>query len=165
MELRCPAPDAAASLYIGKVMHARLRPFGHRFSYRVYSLLLDIDRLAEASRMSPLFSVERFNLLGFSARDHGRRDGSPLRSHVESQLADAGVMIGGGRILLLCYPRVLGFVFNPLSIYYCYDEAGELAALIYEVRNTFGGLHAYVAPVRPAEATSSGVRQERDKAF
>lgn len=158
-------PSAAASLYSGTVMHARMKPVAHRFTYRVFSLLIDVDRLAEAGRLSPVFSVSRFNLLSFSPKDHGPRDGSSLRAHIDGLLAGCGVDIAGGRVLLLCYPRILGFVFNPLSIYYCYDAKDRLAALVYEVRNTFGQSHSYVAPLAPGEAAASGVRQERDKLF
>ena len=158
-------PDAAASLYSGPVMHARMKPVQHRFTYSVYSLLIDIDRLAEAGRLSSVFSVSRWNLLSFSPGDHGPRDGSSLRAHVDRLLAIAQVDLSGGRVLLFCYPRVLGFVFNPLSIYYCYDAQAQLVALIYEVRNTFGESHSYVAPIRAQEAGLAGVRQDRDKLF
>jgi DUF1365 family protein len=158
-------PQAAASLYSGRVMHARMKPVSHRFTYRVFSLLIDVDRLSEASRMSPFFSVARWNLLSFSPKDHGPRDGSSLRAHIDALLAKAGLADQGGRVLLLCYPRVLGFVFNPLSIYYCYDAQERLSALVYEVRNTFGQSHSYVAPISGGEVAASGVRQERDKLF
>jgi DUF1365 family protein len=158
-------PDAAASLYSGPVMHARMKPVQHRFTYSVYSLLIDIDRLTEAHRLSPVFSVSRWNLLSFSPRDHGPRDGSSLRGHVDRLLATSRVDLTGGRVLLFCYPRVLGFVFNPLSIYYCYDARAQIVALIYEVRNTFGESHSYVAPIRAQETGASGVRQDRDKLF
>ena len=158
-------PQAAASLYSGPVMHARMKPVSHRFTYNVYSLLIDVERLDEAKRLSPVFSISRWNLLSFSPKDHGPRDGSSLRTHVDALLAKAGMQIEGGRVLLLCYPRVLGFVFNPLSIYYCYDAQERLAALVYEVRNTFGQSHSYVAPIAPSEAVAQGVRQDRDKLF
>lgn len=157
-------PAACASLYTGTVMHHRMKPVTHRFTYRVFSLLVDIDRLAELDRASPIFSVRRWNLLSFRESDHGLGDGSPLRAHVDRMLARAGCALPGGRVLLLCYPRVLGFVFNPLSIYYCYDADGDLAALIYEVRNTFGESHTYVAPLRGL-AAGGPIRQQRDKLF
>ncbi len=71
----------------------------------------------------------------------------------------------GGRVLLLCYPRLLGFTFNPLSVYFCYRADGELALAIYEVRNTFGDIHAYVLPVRPGEQSEAGLRQQQEKLF
>lgn len=158
-------PPDAAVLYVGDVMHARLKPMSHRFSYRVMSLLVDLDRLDEADRMTPLFGVNRRALYSFHERDHGPRDGTSLRAHVDRQLAAHGVDLSGGRVLLLAYPRIAGYVFNPLAVYYCYDRAGAVAALIYEVRNTFGEMHTYVCPLGPGEQSPSGIRQERDKIF
>ena len=154
-----PPPADAASLYVGDVMHARLKPFGHRFSYRVFSLLLDLDHLAEAGRRSPIFSIGRFNLVSFAPRD-----GSGLRAHVERLLAAQG-LDAPARILLLAYPRVLGFTFNPLAVYYCYDAHGHITSLIYEVRNTFGGMHPYVLPVADGALDARGLRQEQSKLF
>jgi DUF1365 family protein len=158
------SPDAAA-LYVGDVMHARLKPISHRFRYRVLTLLVDLDRLNEADRLTRLFGVNRRALYSFHERDHGPRDGSRLRAHVDRQLAEHGIDLGGGRVLLLAYPRIAGYAFNPLAVYYCYDRSGAMAALIYEVRNTFGEMHAYVCPLAPGEVSAAGIRQERDKAF
>jgi uncharacterized protein len=157
--------DAAAALYFGEVMHARLKPVGHRFSYRVMSLLIDLDRLEEADPQSPLFGVNRPALYSFNAADHGERDGSPLRLYAQQRAAEHGVNLTGGRVLLLCYPRLFGYAFNPLSVYFCYRADGELALMIYEVRNTFGEIHPYVLAVKPGEISTSGIRQEQDKLF
>ena len=162
---RLPQGQPAASLYFGDVMHARLKPMGHRFSYRVMSLLIDLDRLDEADHLSKLFGVNRAALYSFRESDHGDRDGSPLNAHVRSRATEHGVDLNGGRILLLCYPRLLGYTFNPLSVYYCYNAQGELALLIYEVRNTFGAIHSYVLPVNPDQQNAASVRQEHDKLF
>ncbi|MDB5547009.1 MAG: hypothetical protein JWP21_456 [Tardiphaga sp.] len=156
---------AAASLYVGNVMHARLKPIGHRFSYRVMSLLIDLDRLDEADAQSKLFGVNRAALYSFRESDHGDRDGSSLRAYAQRRAADHAIDLTGGRVLLLCYPRLLGYTFNPLSAYFCYRADGELALMIYEVRNTFGDIHAYVLPVRPGEVSAAGLRQEQDKLF
>lgn len=156
-------PAEAATLYRGDVMHARLKPVGHRFVYRVLNLLIDLDRLAEADRQSRLFGVNRRALYSFHERDHGPRDGASLSAYARNIAADEGIDLTGGRILLLCYPRLLGFVFNPLSIYYGYASDGRLALLIYEVRNTFGETHSYVCPVQPGELSPAGIRQVRDK--
>ena len=155
--------DAAAALYVGDVMHARLKPIGHRFSYRVMSLLIDLDRLEEADRQSRLFGVNRAALYSFSEADHGARDGSSLRPHVQRCAAERGIDLTGGRVLLLCYPRLLGYTFNPLSVYFCYRANGELALMIYEVRNTFGDIHPYVVPVQPDQLSDAGVRQQQEK--
>jgi DUF1365 family protein len=156
---------AAGALFSGSVMHARMKPVAHRFTYKVFNLLVDIDRLDELAAKNRLFSRNRFNLLSIHDSDHGLRDGSSLRQSVDTALAEAGLDLSGGRTLLLCYPRILGYVFNPLSVYYCHDKHGQLRALIYEVRNTFGEMHCYVAPIETGERRASGIRQERDKLF
>ena len=157
--------DAAASLYFGKVMHARLKPMGHRFSYRVMSMLIDLDRLDAADRQSPLFGVNRAGLYSFHEADHGERDGSSLRGYAQRRAAECGIDLTGGRVLLLCYPRLFGYTFNPLSVYFGYRADGQLAVMIYEVRNTFGDIHAYALPVRPGEIDEAGIRQQQDKLF
>lgn len=164
------APDSktaneAAALYFGDVMHARLKPVRHRFSYRVMSLLIDLDRLDGADKLSPLFGVNRAALYSFHEADHGEHDGSSLRAYVQARVAEHGIDLTGGRVLLLCYPRLFGYTFNPLSVYFCYRADGSLALLIYEVRNTFGEMHPYVLPVRADDISAAGVRQEQDKLF
>jgi DUF1365 family protein len=146
-------------------MHARLKPMGHRFSYRVMSLLIDLDRLDEANRQSALFGVNRTALYSFHEKDHGPRDGSSLRAYAERCGAAEGIDLRGGRVELLCYPRLLGYGFNPLSVYFCYGADGRLALVIYEVRNTFGEIHPYILPVRAGELNVSGLRQQQDKLF
>jgi DUF1365 family protein len=151
-------------LFPGVVMHHRLRPFRHRFVYRVFSVLLDLDRLDALDRRLRLFSVERGNLFSFRNKDHGPRDGGALRPWVEACLAELGLDLDGGPIRLLCFPRVLGYVFNPLSVYFCYDPANTLRAIVYEVKNTFGGQRAYTLPVD--ERRSDGqIRQACGKDF
>ena len=157
--------EAAASLYVGDVMHARLRPQQHRFSYRVMSLLIDLDRLEDADRQSPLFGVNRAALYSFHEADHGPRDGSSLRAYVQDRAVEHSIDLTGGRVGLLCYPRLFGFAFNPLSVYFCHRADGTLALMIYEVRNTFGGMHSYVLPVGPGELSAAGLRQGQDKTF
>lgn len=155
----------AAALYLGNVMHARLKPMGHRFSYKVMSLLIDLDRLGAADRQSRLFGVNRAALYSFHESDHGNRDGSSLRAYAQRCAAEHGIDLTGGKVLLLCYPRLLGYTFNPLSVYFCHRPDGALAMLIYEVRNTFGDIHSYAVPVAPGDISAAGVRQEQDKLF
>ncbi len=161
--------DAPAALYVGDVMHARLkrigRQAGHRFSYRVMSLLIDLDQLDAADRQSPLFGVNRAALYSFHEKDHGPRDGSSLRAYAQARAAEHGIDLTGGRVLLLCYPRLFGYTFNPLSVYFCHGADGRLMLMIYEVRNTFGDAHAYVLPVKPGDISAAGVRQVQDKLF
>lgn len=135
------------ALFDGYVMHCRLRPFRHKFRYHVFSLALDIDRLAEMSSGSRLFSYNRPNLISFSDEDHGPRDGSPLRPWVEKQLHAAGITEIPARIELICFPRIFGYVFNPLSLFFCRDGEERVFAVIYEVKNTFGEQHTYVNAV------------------
>ncbi len=158
-------PPGAAALYDGQVMHARMKPRAHRFTYRVYSLVIDIGRLEEADRLSRWFSVGGFNLLSFRESDHGPGDGSPLLPYARKLLSDAGLAVEPARILLLCYPRVLGHTFNPIAVYFAYDSDDQLIGMIYEVRNTFGEMHTYVAPVEAGELTEAGLRQQRSKLF
>jgi uncharacterized protein len=136
-----------AELFVGEVMHARLGEPAYRFRYGVFSLLLDIDRLHQATGRLRWFSRNRFNLISFHDRDHLAEDCTlGLREWAERVLAARGIDLEGGRIRLLCFPRVLGFVFNPLSIWYCEHKDGRLRAIICEVRNTFGERHCYVLP-------------------
>lgn len=156
---------ASAALYFGDVMHARLKPMGHRFTYRVMSLLIDLDRLDEANRSSRLFGINRAALYSFHEKDHGPRDGSSLRAYAQRCAAAQGIDLTGGRVELLCYPRLFGYTFNPLSVYFCHRADGTLALIIYEVRNTFGDIHPYVLPVAAGEHTEAGIRQMQDKLF
>jgi len=135
-----------SALYVGRVMHRRLRPRRHQLSYGVYHLLIDIDELDSLSRRLRLFSVGRFNLFSFHPRDHGDGSGLMLREQIEGQLRTAGLPTGGA-IRLLTLPRVLGHVFNPLSVWFCHAPDGGLQAIVYEVNNTFGERHSYVMPV------------------
>jgi DUF1365 family protein len=151
-----------SAIYTGQVSHRRFSPKAHDLRYRVYSLLLDLDELDELDRSLRWFSVDRFNLMSFRRKDHGPRDGSPLRPWAKGLLGEAGVEIGGGRIQMLVYPRILGYGFDPLTVWYCHDETGRLAGVIHEVRNTFGEYHCYVAPVG---STDGIVTHATKKAF
>ena len=152
-------------LYLGRVMHARFRPCAHRFVYRVFSLYLDIDRVGALAARLRLFSRGRFNLFSFHDKDHGPRDGSPLRPWVERHLAAHGVALGGGAVRLLCFPRILGYVFNPLSVYFCHGPAGDLRAVLYEVRNTFGQSHSYLVRVPEGRDANAPLHQTAEKCF
>ena len=135
-------PPAVPELCFGTVMHQRLRPAAHRFAYRVFFLRIPLSRLdGLANRW---LSRERFNLLSFFARDYGPRDGSDLLAWARAKLAAAGHHDVDGEIVLQTFPRLLGYVFNPLSIWYCYDRSGFLRAVICAVSNTFGERHDYV---------------------
>lgn len=158
----------AATLYSGKVMHQRMKPFGHRFAYKVFSLFIDLDRLTEAKSMSRIFSVDRFNIASFHQADHIDSRISPvsngIRNYVDTLFESAG-SARPARVFLFAYPRVFGHVFNPIALYYAYDATGKLTGMIYEVRNTFGERHTYVCPVQQGELSIAGLRQAQDKHF
>lgn len=158
--------NSAAWLYHGKVMHARLSPKQHRFQYRVYSLLIDIDRLEEASKLSSIFSINRFNLTSFYPSDHMDKNSTgTLRKYVEDCLNVENINWMPSKILLACYPRMLGRVFNPLSIFYIYRDDNKIGAMIYEVRNTFGEKHLYVLEIKREDVGNEHIRQQADKSF
>jgi len=153
---------AEACLYLGEVVHVRTRPRRHRLRYGVFTMLLDLDRLPAVARNSRLFSINRFNLFSFHDRDHG--DGRMgLRGWVDDQLRSADIELDGGAVRLLCYPRLLGYVFNPISVFFCYRADGDLAAILYEVHNTFGERHGYLIRVDPGH--TNPIRHACDKAF
>ena len=121
----------------------------HRFHYRVFSLHLDLDELPQLALRLRLFSHNRWNLFSFFDRDHGplkSRSDRPIREWVDAQLEAAGIDCRAGKVTLLCFPRVLGYVFNPMSVYFCHGASGDLKAILYEVSNTFGQRHSYLLP-------------------
>ena len=134
----------ALELYTCKVMHRRLVKTPYRFSYRIFSLLIDIDRLDEVNNKSLLLSVNRFNLLSFSTKDHLPHSNLTLREWVNNALLTKNIDASELTIKILCMPRVLGWGFNPLSIWYCEDQLGNPIATICEVHNTFGERHCYI---------------------
>jgi DUF1365 family protein len=142
--------DERSGLYAGEVVHQRFAPARHSLRYRMFQILFDIDELPDHARRLRFFSHNRFNAFSFHDRDHGDGAATSLRGYVERNLATAGVALDGGRIALLCMPRLFGHAFNPLSVYYCWNARGALAAMIYEVNNTFGQRHTYLIPATPS---------------
>jgi uncharacterized protein len=153
-----------SGLFPGHVTHARIRPRQHKLAYRIYSLLLDLDELDTLDRELRLFSVDRFNLFSFYRRDRGDRSGADLRGQVEAAMRKVGLEPDGGPILLLTMPRLLGWAFNPLSIYFCQNRDGQPVAILWEVDNTFGERHAYMIPVEE-RAAGGEIIQSCDKQF
>jgi DUF1365 family protein len=139
----------ASGLYDGAVVHHRLSPRRHRLRYRLFQLLIDLDELPVLDRRLRLFGHNRFAVFSLHNRDHLAGDRRPLRGQIEAMLSEAGIDLAGGPIRLLCMPRVLGYVFNPLSVYYCHRRGGELAAVVMEVSNTFGERHCYLIEAGP----------------
>ncbi len=171
------ATKAPLRLARGTVVHARLRPTPHKLRYRMTSIHLDLDALSDAAASCRLFSVNRVNVFAFHERDHGFGDARPLalqirqllRARVPDIASDLADGIDGLRLHVLCYPRVLNYVFNPLTVYFAQDAHGTLRAIVYEVNNTFGQRHFYVAPVSPAAPAAVGAhqnaRQNAEKCF
>lgn len=159
-----PVTTPAASLYFGKVTHARLKPKLHRFNYNIFSLVIDLDNYLEARKKSRLFSINKSGVISFHEKDHGPRDGSSLRDYIDKLLSDGNIN-KPAKILLWCNPRVLGYTFNPLSIYFCYDDKDNVIALVYQVNNTFGQTHSYVAKVSENQKASPSIRNSAEKQF
>lgn len=145
---------SGSALYAGRVMHQRHRPKRHRFDYRGFWFVFDLDEIDALATRLKLFSRNRFNLFHFDDRDYGDRSGEPPRAHVERRMRAAGLEPDGGRIRLLTLPRMLGFVFNPLSIYFVEQAEGGLRAILWEVSNTFGVRHSYLIPVDDPRSTA-----------
>ncbi len=149
-------------IYSGFVTHRRFKPKRHFFTYKTFSLFIDLHEIENLGKKIKFFSYNKFNILSFYDVDHGSRDGSSLVGWVKNTLADAKINIGTGTIKLLCYPRFFGYVFNPLSIFYCYDEKLQLKAILYEVKNTFNEQHTYVFSV---SSSSKLILHKCDKKF
>lgn len=145
--------------YEGQVMHQRFLPKKHRFTYRVFSLFINLDELDEKRRF---FSRNRFNVLSFYDKDHGARDGSDVKTWAVQQFQQSTFGWDGGPIYLLCFPRLWGYVFNPLAIYYAFNKDGSLNAILYQVSNTFGESHVYLLP---AEQVGAKVKNSCKKDF
>ena len=131
-------------IYSGFVTHERFKPKRHFFSYKTFSLLIDLNEIENLEKKIKFFSYNKFNILSFYNIDHGSRDGSPLKKWVKNTLKRSKINFDIGKIKLLCYPRFFGYVFNPLSIFYCYDKNLKLKAILYEVKNTFEEQHTYI---------------------
>lgn len=159
-----------SALYVGRVDHTRVRTIDHTLGYRVYMLLLDLDHVETRLSRLRLLGRGRFGLMSWRAADHGDRSNTPPRQQVEAHLAGAGIDLDGGPIRLLTMPRILGYGFNPISVYFCHRPDGTLAALLYEVTNTFGERHSYLVAVPSPPPLGEGagrkpIRQTADKTF
>lgn len=139
--------SGGSHLYTGAVIHRRIKPRRHGLRFRVFWMLLDLDEIDALSRRLKLFSRNRWNAMSFHDADHGDGSATPLRTQVERHLRTAGLDCDGGAISLFCMPRIFGYGFNPLSVYFCRDRSGALRAMLYQVHNTFGQRHSYLIPV------------------
>ena len=148
-------------IYKGFVTHRRFKPLRHYFSYKTFSILFDLTELEDLHNKIGIFSFNKFNIFSFYNKDHGSRDGSDLTKWVKINLKKYNLNFNVSKIKLLCFPRVFGYVFNPLSIFYCY-EGDDLKAILYEVKNTFNEQHTYVFPVGNSSKT---ITQQCNKKF
>ena len=137
-----------SSIYNGTVIHKRFKPKVHFFKYKVFSLFIDLSELNILEKKISFFSHNSFNLISFFDKDHGERDGSSLINWVNKNLKKNNIFFEDIKIKLLCYPRILGYVFNPLSVFYVYDKKDNLISILYEVKNTFGEQHTYIFKVK-----------------
>ena len=136
-----------SSIYNGKVIHKRFKPKEHFFKYSVFSLLIDLSELNQLDKEIKFFSFNKFNLISFYEKDHGSRNGSSLVAWVKKNLEANNIHFKDVKIKLLCYPRIFGYVFNPLSVFFIYNSNEKLISILYEVKNTFGEQHTYIFKV------------------
>ena len=137
-------------IYNGEVTHTRFKPVRHFLKYKTFSLLIDLDEINLLDKSIGIFSHNKFNIFSFYDKDHGDRDGGNLKDWVISNLKKLQIKENITKIKVLCYPRILGYVFNPLSIFYCYEK-DKLVAIFYEVKNTFNEQHTYIFKIKNNE--------------
>jgi len=138
-------------IYTGSVIHKRFKPTIHGFKYKVFSLLIDLAELDTLQKNLKIFSYNKFNIVSFFDEDHGPSDGSPVEDWVKDNLKKNNQEYEDVQIKLLCYPRIFGYVFNPLSVFYIYDNKSNLISIMHEVKNTFGEQHVYIFKVNKNE--------------
>ena len=147
-------------IYNGEVNHTRFKPVKHFLNYKTFSLLIDLDEIEQLDKSISIFSHNKFNIFSFYNKDHGDRDGSCLKKWVISNLKKYKIEGNISKIKILCYPRIFGYVFNPLSIFYCYEN-GKLKSIFYEVKNTFNEQHTYIFKIKDGEE----IKQKCKKKF
>ena len=140
-----------SSIYIGNVIHKRFKPKIHFFKYKVFSILLDISEIDILDKSLKIFSYNKFNIVSFYDADHGPRDGTSIKEWVIKNLNDNRINTENIKIKLLCYPRIFGYVFNPLSVFCIENKNSVLISILYEVKNTFGEQHTYIFKTKENE--------------
>ncbi len=150
-----------SGLYVGRIAHRRYAPTPHQFQYALFMALLDIDRIDELMAVSPLTSANHWNWSSFYDADHIGDPSLPLRERLRLSAAEVGRTLPDGKIYLLTHLRYAGYVFNPISIYYCSDGDGGLRCVLADVRNTYGGRRSYW--LDPSDAVTTRFRAFADK--
>ena len=146
-------------IYNGFVSHTRFKPVKHSLKYNTFSLFIDLDEIKNLTKNNPIFSFNKFNIFSFYNVDHGDRDGKCLKNWVKDNLKKFKIDQNINTIKLLCYPRIFGYVFNPLSIFYCYDD-NNLKVILYEVKNTFNEQHTYIFKVNSKDIISQTCKKK-----
>ncbi len=146
-------------IYNGFVSHTRFKPVKHSLKYNTFSLFIDLDEIKNLTKNNPIFSFNKFNIFSFYNIDHGNRDGKCLKNWVKANLKKFEIDQNINSVKLLCYPRIFGYVFNPLSIFYCYDDK-NLKAILYEVKNTFNEQHTYIFKVKSKDVISQTCKKK-----
>ena len=136
-------------LYECTVFHRRLNPKHHEFLYRVFYLLIDLDELEDIDHSLRLLKVNRSGFYSFREDDHISHGSPSARENISRYLKAQGISEPVGRIQLLTLPRVLGYIFNPVSVYFCFDQKGKPLTSVAEVGNTFGEWKPYLVPLTP----------------
>jgi len=147
-------------IYNGEVNHTRFKPVKHLLNYKTFSLFIDLDEIEQLDKSISIFSHNKFNIFSFYNKDHGDRDGNCLKKWVISNLQKYKIEGNISKIKILCYPRIFGYVFNPLSIFYCYEN-DKLKSIFYEVKNTFNEQHTYIFKIKDGEE----IKQKCKKKF
>ena len=147
-------------IYNGEVNHTRFKPVKHFLNYKTFSLFIDLDEIQQLDKSISIFSHNKFNIFSFYNKDHGDRDGNCLKKWVISNLQKYKIEGNISKIKILCYPRIFGYVFNPLSIFYCYEN-DKLKSIFYEVKNTFNEQHTYIFKIKDGEE----IKQKCKKKF
>ena len=146
-------------IYNGVVTHKRFKPVKHFLKYKTFSFFIDLDEIEKLDKDNIIFSFNRFNVFSFYNKDHGDRDGKSLKVWVIDNLRKFNINEKINKIKLLCYPRIFGYVFNPLSIFYCYQD-GELKVVFYEVKNTFNEQHTYIFKVKDSNIVTQSCKKK-----
>ncbi|MDC3127238.1 DUF1365 domain-containing protein [Candidatus Pelagibacter bacterium] len=146
-------------IYNGVVTHTRFKPVKHFLKYNTFSLLIDLDEIKDLDQKNIIFSYNKFNIFSFYNKDHGDRDGKSLKNWIYDKLRRFKINSNIDKIKLLCYPRIFGYVFNPLSIFYCYEN-NSLKAIFYEVKNTFNEQHTYVFETNNSDSIEQSCKKK-----
>ncbi len=152
-----------SKILLSSVVHKRFGKIDHLFKYKVPSIFLDLDELEKVKDNSYIFSINSFNILSFNEKDHGYRDNRKIRDYIIDHLKQFKIKYKKLKIKILCFPRILGYVFNPLSVMYCYDGK-QLISIFYEVKNTSNEQHTYVFG-KGSDLKISTLKHECDKNF